>query len=92
MTAHDILELIEHDARSFHLRAADALDAFAEILAGFAGQISADDLTTLIAIGSVLYRKADLDKVVTDTGYSWGSRASHPACVMTFPQRDIPRV
>ena len=79
MTAHDILKLIEHDARSFHLRAADALNAFAEILAEFAGQISANDLMTLIAIGSVLYRKADLDKVVSDTGYSSGPHVSHPA-------------
>jgi hypothetical protein len=69
MIAQNILKLIEHDARSFHLRAVDTLDAFAEILAEIAGQISTDDLTTLVAIGSVLYRKVDLDKVVSDNDY-----------------------
>jgi hypothetical protein len=38
MIEHDILKLIEHDARSFHLRAIDALDAFAEILTGRVGR------------------------------------------------------
>lgn len=58
MNVQDILKLIEHDANSFHVAATDALAAFVEILSELTGQISADDLTTLIAIGSVLRRAA----------------------------------
>lgn len=63
MDVQDILKLIEHDARSFHLAATDALAAMAEILAELAGHINADDLTTLIAIGSVIYREAEPGRV-----------------------------
>jgi hypothetical protein len=59
MTAQEILDLIEHDASSFRVAATDALEAFAEILAELATRISADDLTTLVAIGSVIYRDAN---------------------------------
>jgi hypothetical protein len=58
MTADNILRLIEHDAETFHLSGADALPAFAEIIAELSGRITAEDLTTLIAIGSVVYRAA----------------------------------
>jgi len=64
MTAYDILRLIGHDAKSFHLSGADALPAFAEIVAELAGRITADDLTTLIAIGTVIYR--DTQSVMQD--------------------------
>jgi hypothetical protein len=58
MTAYDILQLIRRDAESFHLSGSDALPAFAEIVAELSGRITAEDLTTLIAIGSVVYRAA----------------------------------
>jgi hypothetical protein len=58
MTAYDILQLIRRDAESFHLSGSDALPAFAEIIAELSGRITAEDLTTLIAIGSVVYRAA----------------------------------
>jgi hypothetical protein len=57
-TVQDILQLIQQDADSFFLPAADALAAYAEILAEEALQFSADDLTTLIGIGSALHREA----------------------------------
>jgi hypothetical protein len=59
MNAQDVLGLIQRDAGSFHLSAGDALPVFAEILAELARRVSADDLTTLIAIGSVLHRTAN---------------------------------
>ncbi|SAL07248.1 hypothetical protein AWB78_08495 [Caballeronia calidae] len=58
MTAQEILELIKRDARLFHLSGRDALPAFAEILAEHARQLRSSDLTTLIAIGTVIYRDA----------------------------------
>jgi hypothetical protein len=58
MSSRDILELIALDARSFHIAATDALGAFAEVISECAARINANDLTTLIAIGSVLYRAA----------------------------------
>jgi hypothetical protein len=64
MNAQEILQLIECDANSFYLAAADALKAFAEILAEQADHLRADDLTTLIAIGSVLHREAGTEQAV----------------------------
>jgi hypothetical protein len=58
MTEREILDLIECDANSFHLTATDALAIYVEILSDLSGQTSAGDLTTLIAIGSVLHRTA----------------------------------
>lgn len=58
MTADDVLRLIRFDADKYELSAADALPALTEILAEQTGKISVDDFTTLIAIGSVLYRQA----------------------------------
>lgn len=58
MSKTDILARIEREAATYHLPAATALDAFADILADLAGQIEPDDMSALIAIGTVLMKQA----------------------------------
>ncbi|WP_250479989.1 MULTISPECIES: hypothetical protein [unclassified Caballeronia] len=58
MTAEEILELIRLDAENFFLHPAQALPAYSEIVAELSDRLNIDDLTTLVAIGSVIYRDA----------------------------------
>ncbi|WP_321900145.1 hypothetical protein [Paraburkholderia heleia] len=56
MNKKDILARISHEAQSYHLPAATALDTYAEILAELASTLDSNDLEALIAIGTVLLR------------------------------------
>lgn len=70
-----VTDLIRRDAESFVLLPSDALPAYVSILAEIASELSADDMTTLVAIGSVLYRAAA--KGLAEVTWKAGVTLSH---------------
>jgi hypothetical protein len=56
MTATQVFSMIQHDANDFQLLATDALAALTEIVGELSERINEDDIATLVAVGSLIYR------------------------------------
>jgi hypothetical protein len=61
MDSNDVRARIAQEAKTYHLPAGTALQAYADILADLSDRLDRDDLDALIAIGTVLIRHAEPD-------------------------------